>query len=130
MLDNIGDPVGKFLGFAPQGPCNGLVFSDTVEFTGAGLATLPFLPDSSFHSLPQATAASFTRPYDDSATHDSSVCGEIAHTEITFSVLQVPSVSVRHNAGRLFPAAKLSDGLRHATGSKASSLRSLLGLRQ
>jgi hypothetical protein len=128
VLGAIGDPVGKFLGYSPQGPCNGLVFSDSVQLTGGGLATLPYQPDTSFQPLPPATAASFTRAYDDSATHNDAVCGEVAHTQITFSVLQLPWVSVRGMAQRLFPAANLTQGLRHATGSTASSLRALIGL--
>jgi len=70
----------------------------------------------------------FTRAYDDSATHNTSVCGEVAHTEVTFSVLQLPWVSVRLMAQRLFPAAILTQGLRHATGSAAPSLRAMIGL--
>ncbi len=131
VLGAIGDPVGKLLNVSPQGPCNGLVFSDAVQFTGAGLASQSFQPSGSLLvTLPQATEAAFTRSYTDETTHDTSVCGKIAHTDITFSVLQLPSASVRSCASHLFPTVKLSDGLRHATGSNAASLRSLIGLRQ
>jgi hypothetical protein len=129
-LGVVGDPVSKFLGYEVQGPCNGLVFEDTIEFTGHGLASLPFGPlDASHASLPGATEVSFTRTYTDEASHNTSVCGAIAKTEITFSVLQVTTISVRFYAKRLFPSAHLNDGLRHSTGSTASSLRVLLGLR-
>ena len=80
-LGAIGDPVGTILGYSPQGPCNGLVFSDSLPFTGGGLANLQYQPDTSFHPLPPAVAVSFTRGYDDSATH-SAVCGEVAHTRL------------------------------------------------
>jgi len=137
VLGAIGDPVGKFLGYSPQGPCNGLVFSDSVQFTGGGLATLPYRQDTWSTAWPSATAASFTRAYDDSATHNGAVCGEVAHTEITFSVLQLPWVSVRIMLQRLFPRVfpvgapdlgGVGVGVRHATGSTASSLRALIGL--
>jgi hypothetical protein len=133
----IGDPVGKFLGYHPQGPCNGLVFSDTVDFSRADLDSLAF-HSRSFWSLPDATEFSFTRPYTDEATHNADICGEIAHTEITFSVLQVPSISVRYYARRLFPGTwkngtlvpDFSQGLRQlAAPGAAVSIRSLLRVR-
>jgi hypothetical protein len=132
-LGAIGDPVGTLLGFQPQGPCNGLVFSNTVEFSGAGLSSLPFSPPTPeggfLASLPQATEASFTRSSTDELTHDSSICGDIARTEVTFSVLQVPSVSVRFYANRIF-RANLRNGLRPlAAPGAAVSIRSLLRLR-
>jgi len=141
VLGLIGDPVGKFLGFSPQGPCNGLVFSDAVEFSGAGLDSLAFHPPTVSHSyvsLPNATEFSFTRPYTDEASHDTGICGEVAHYEITFSVLRVPFISVRYYARRLFPKhwegemirPDFSQGLRQlAPPGAAVSIRSLLQLR-
>jgi hypothetical protein len=97
VLGAIGDPVGKFLGFHKEGPCNGLVFSDTVQFTGSGLGDLAYGPPV-FNNMSHATEVSFTREYTDEATHNSDVCGEIAHTNVKFSVLQLPYVSIQDYA--------------------------------
>jgi hypothetical protein len=110
-LGYISDPVGTILGYEPYGPCNGLVFSDTIEFSGSGLATLPFRPPPPQHvqigdvgeaRLHGALEAPFTRSYTDEATHNSDNCGGIAHTDITFAVLQLPVVSLRDCAPRFF----------------------------
>lgn len=130
VLGLIGDPVGRFLGFTPQGPCNGLVFSDTIEFSGAGLDRLPFEPPTVSHSSsspPGASEVSFTHSYTDEATHDSATCGEIAHTEVSFSVLHMPSLSVAYWAKELFPGVILRHGLKQLTAAESTvSLRSLL----
>jgi hypothetical protein len=97
VLGVIGDPVGKFLGFHKEGPCNGLVFSDSVQFTGDGLSNLKYGPPE-FASMPHATEVSFTREYTDETTHNSDICGETAHTSIKFSVLQLPYVSIQDYA--------------------------------
>ena len=133
VIGLIADPVGTILGFKPQGPCNGLVFSDTVEFSGAGLDSLvfrqPMAENGFFASLPNATEASFTRSYTDEAKHDSDKCGDIARTEITFSVLQVPFISVRFYIDRFFDT-DLRQGVRRlAAPGSTVSLRSLLRLR-
>ena len=43
-LGAIGDPVRSFLGYEPQGPCNGPVFSGAVPFSGSGLDNLAMAP--------------------------------------------------------------------------------------
>jgi hypothetical protein len=91
-LSAIGDPIVKILGYEPQGPCNGLVFSDAVQFSGSGLDSLAMAPLRA-GDYPGMT---FTRPYTDEATHNTEICGEIALTDVTFSVLRVPFISVRH----------------------------------
>jgi hypothetical protein len=91
-LKAIGDPFARFLGWQAQGPCNGLVLADSVAFTGAALGRLGFGPVSvhnSSNSLLNATEFAVTRSYTDEATHDTSICGEVARTEMTFSVIQV-----------------------------------------
>jgi hypothetical protein len=40
-----------------------------------------------------ASACSFTKSYTDETTHDTNTCGHIAETDVTISVLQVPSFS-------------------------------------
>jgi hypothetical protein len=137
-LGFIGDPVGKFIGFKKQGPCNGLVFSDTITFGGAGLDALSFRPPLPVHqNLPDASEVSFARAYTDETTHNSDICGEIAHSEITFSVLLLPFISVTYYASRLFPkhwvngrsVPNLREGLRQlATSGTTVSIRSLLRL--
>lgn len=131
-LSLLGDPVGTILGFEPQGPCNGLVFSDTVEFTGTGLDSLAFRPpegENAFVSLPKATEFSFTRSYTDEKDHNSENCGDIARTEITFSILRVPSISVRFYLNRFFDA-DLRQGVRRlAAPGSAVRLRSLVRVR-
>jgi len=143
VLSWIGDPVGKFLGFKKHGPCNGPVFSDAVPLIGSGLDNLPFQPPPVTHPyvvevLPGASEISFTRAYTDEANHNTDVCGAVAHTEVTFSILQVPSISVGYYARRLFPVhleqgkpvPDFAQGLRQLVpGGEPWSLRSLLRLR-
>lgn len=136
VLGFIGDPVGKFLGWSSQGPCNGIIFSDTAPFSGAGLDALSFHPPVGVvgaPSIPEGDASqfSFTRAYTDEPTHDSSVCGQIAHYEITFSAVHVPFVSVYFYLRQLFPRNFIpSKGLRPLAPAGATvSVRRLLGLR-
>ena len=133
VLGLIGDPVGTILGFEKQGPCNGLVFSDTIEFSGTGLESQAFQPstiqDGFFVTLPNAGEVFFTRSYTDEATHNKDTCGDTASVEITFSVLRVPFVSVKNTILRFFNT-NLIDGLRRlAPPETAISMRSFLRLR-
>ena len=123
-LGLIGDPVGKLLGVTPQGPCNGLVFSDAVQFSGSGLDNLDLIA-SSPSALP---SLSFTQTHDDSATHDTSICGAIAQTEITFSITRQATVSTMSLLAKRFPS-RPGPGLRSLAGKPEFSLFSLLGLR-
>jgi hypothetical protein len=129
-LGIIGDPIGKFLGFAPQGPCNGTVFSDAVDFVGLGLDSLSFQPPAGMHGLhspPYASEVSFTRSYTDEATHDTTVCGEIAHTDITFSAIQLSAISTRYWSTQLFPGTNVGQGLKQlSSADNTVSMRSLL----
>ena len=126
-LGFLGDPIGKLLGVSKQFPCNGLVFSDGVPFTGAGLESL-----FTTSSTPNADEVAFTKSYTDEATHDQGTCGRIAETDVTFSVLRVPSVSILSQLERVFgDRLDLKKGLRQfaSTPSPSISLRSLLRLR-
>ena len=136
----IGDPVGKFLGWSPQGPCNGLIFQDTIQFTGQGIEGLTFGPRglqgmndrgvSAAFPVDRATECPFTRSYTDQATHDESVCGHVAEYDVTYSVLQVPYASVTVLSYLYFPGTKLKKGLLQlAPPHSAVSVRSLLRLR-
>jgi hypothetical protein len=137
-LGFIGDPIGKFLGFTKEGPCNGPVFSDAVQFTGAGLNNLPFQPQFAFAGVfpPGSSVVSFTNgsagdpgpSYTDEATHDSSTCGHIAETDVTFEIWKLPPfISVRFWAGQIIGIHAGQAGLRRF-GSPPFSLRSRLGI--
>lgn len=137
-LGLVSDPIGTLLGYHKQYPCNGVVFSDAVQFTGASLEGLPFQspsPASSFPTLPTATEVSFTNPnrigpYTDEAAHDTDTCGHIAETDVTFSVLRLASISVRYYTNRAFAGKDFSKGLRQlGTPRTTMSVRRLLGLR-
>lgn len=133
VLGFAGDPIGKLLGWTPQGPCDDAVFSDAVAFTGSGISTLPFSPPAPQHvytSLPDSVEYSFTHSYTDETTHDATTCGHIAETDVQFSVLQVSSVSVKYYMGLFYPGKALSKGLlQFAAPHTPFSLRSLLHLR-
>jgi hypothetical protein len=143
VLGLIGDPVGKFLGYSAPVPCNGVVFSDAVSFSGSGLDSLAFHPNDTPYVvgfLPgsgESGEFSFTRSYTDEATHNAG-CGEVAHYDVTFSVLKVTSISVRSYLRWLFPGAwkdgvlvpDFSQGLRQLAAPHAAvSVKGLLGLR-
>jgi hypothetical protein len=100
-LGAIGDPVGKILGFSPEGPCNGLVFSDAIPFSGSNLGSLPFTQEGYFKS------SAFSRSYTDAATHNSDVCGHIAETDVHFSVLKFDTISVRDMTDIFFSDSRL-----------------------
>jgi hypothetical protein len=76
------------LGYEPPTPCNGLVFQGSPFWTGHDLKKLPFASDPNSEFL----KASYTFSSDDSATHDKA-CGDIAHTDVTFSVWSWPYLS-------------------------------------
>lgn len=123
-LSAIGDPVGKFLGITPQGPCNGPVFSDAVQFSGSGLDNLG-LSSPSAGGLP---SLAFTQTHDDAPTHDTSICGPIAETNITFSVIRQAVISTMTLLEKRFPT-RTGAGLRDLAGNSEFTLFTLLGLR-
>jgi hypothetical protein len=124
-LGAIGDPVGKFLGYKPQGPCNGSIFHDTVNFTGAGLAALPYAPlGASDYRI-----SSFTRPYTDAETHNSDICGHIAETDVSFAVVSLPYISVSEWTMKNNPnnARFIRNGLRLFMPPGKTSVREAVG---
>jgi hypothetical protein len=128
-LSKIGDPVAKLIGFKPQGPCNGPVFSDVVEFVGGGLDSLSFVPLTP-SSLP---SVSFTHTRTDADSHDTNLCGHIAETDITIRVYHVTNdISVRKTMQDKFPATfpgPTIKGLReYALPNRPSSIKGLLGI--
>jgi hypothetical protein len=111
-LSTIGDFMGTLLGVTPQFPCNGLVFSDAVPFTGGALEVMPSTEHGRFSATQEAT---FTRSHTDETTHDSNICGHIAETDVTFSISRLPFLSVRTMAFFVFGVRsnpELKDGLR------------------
>src|SRR5262245_12807096 len=137
IVGAIADPVKTLLGFNAQGPCNGPVFSDSVAFSGAGLDVLPMAPlprppsgDLDTPLPPPFPGISFTHNHTDEATHDKGKCGDIAKTDITFSVFRVPFISVRSLFSSRFPNVSPTRGLRQLGAAGGSvSLKSLLGVR-
>jgi hypothetical protein len=92
-LGLIGEPLEKLLGFSKQSPCNGLVFSNGLPFTGGDLEKLP--PTAGSFFLHATQAAEFTRSHTDEATHDAGTCGHIAETDVSFTILRLPFVSIK-----------------------------------
>ncbi|MDB5546543.1 MAG: hypothetical protein JWO64_3692 [Hyphomicrobiales bacterium] len=121
-LGFISDPVGWLIGWQRQGPCNGLVFADAVEFTGGGLENLSFSKTS--FSLPNTMETQITKfNYTDEATHNHANCGDIAQTDVSFSILKVTEpFSVKTWVSHAHPSANLKNGLQ-ALEPNASSLR-------
>jgi hypothetical protein len=129
----ISDPVGTILGFRPQGPCNGVVFAEGRDFTGAGLDNTPMQPLSQVADLdtplpPKWPGISLTSDVlTDAATHDTAKCGHVAETTITMSVFRLPFISVRSLVGSRFPHG-LGKGLRQVGSPGNVSLKSRLGI--
>jgi hypothetical protein len=127
VLNEIEDPVGTLIGFKPQGPCNGPVFSDAVEFTGSELDSLQMSPPPTPEG---AQSISFTHTYTDKATHDTNLCGDVAETDITFSVFRRSFISVGQMLSDRFPGTTHPGIRQHGkSGATTISLKSVLGLR-
>jgi hypothetical protein len=141
-LSFIGDPVGTILGFKPEGPCNGSVFSDGLDFPGDSLANLPFdqqadgnfVPDGTDSSSTGAKATVFTKPdtgtYTDAATHNTDICGRPAETTVKFTIYRLDrGVSLRAYGGKRFGLPALQQGIRKL-GTPPFTVRQLLQLNQ
>jgi hypothetical protein len=133
-LGALGDPVGWALGYSPQGPCNGPVFADAVSFSGSGLDQLPavLLPEGvppPKPARPRYSETSFTRKYTDEATHDTNICGHVAETDVTFSVIKMSFISLKWAAPAGRSAGQFLSGLRQGASGSPVSLKSVLGLR-
>jgi hypothetical protein len=94
------DLIGTLLGYHQPVPCNGTVFSDAVTFVETELEDLNFGPPAGYpHRLPERDHRHIHKPQPqwpiyDEAGHPSS-CGHIAETDVTFSVIRIPSASAR-----------------------------------
>ena len=131
------DPVGDLIGYHRQGPCNGTVFVGVERFSGTDLDNLvlgpltytlypgtPY-PLNTFSPYP---GIRFTRTHTDADSHDTEICGHIAETDVTFSIVRLPFISVRTWTGVRFPNAVLSAGLRRLRPQGTSfGVKSLLG---
>ncbi len=106
-LGGITDPVAKLIGFKPQGPCNGPVFSGVLPFSGSGLHNLPMVAfpvnKNARPPLPALSRISFTHTYTDEATHNTHICDDIAETDITCSIFSMSFVSLTWSLSDRFP---------------------------
>jgi hypothetical protein len=121
------DPVGKLLGYEPQGPCNGTVFADKKTFSGASLAILPSTPGTESWGTHQLSVwnTEQTDHYSDAATHDSKACGELAQTDVSMTIKRYEKWSLK-----FFAAADESLGLGvRRLHPNARSIRAAYGLR-
>jgi hypothetical protein len=126
-LGLVTDPIGKLLGYTQPVPCNGLVFSDAVPFTGAELGALQFNAPGPY---PGSKAITFTNPnrtgpYTD-PDHPTG-CGHVAETDVTLGVLQIPTISVRLYFRDVQPT-NIQQGLRKLSPPRGS-VRRLMRLR-
>jgi hypothetical protein len=141
-LRAIGDPVGSILGFKPEGPCNGTVFSDAVLFPSDSLANLSFADHGSDNFVPDgpdvtstgAKATIFLKPdtgtYTDEATHNSDICGHIAETRVQFTIYRLDEgVSLRAYGSKRFGLGTLEKGISRL-GTPPFTVRKLLQLNQ
>ena len=101
------DPVGTFLGWHAQGPCDGLVVTDAYAFTGAQLAAFDYTPPPTgmfsndvVYGLEQAIHTLPVHHVTDEQTHNTNTCGHIAETELTLSVVRLPYLSMLNCLGR------------------------------
>ena len=108
-----------------------------MQFSGSGLDNLamaPLPPPPCATPLPpHHSVISFTRTYTDEVTHNTDICGHIAETDITFSVLRVSFISVKWSLTYRFPSrwpGEFGAGLRqYGQPVTKISVKSLLGLR-
>ena len=113
----------RFLGYKPRATCNGLVFSDVVPFTGSGLAKLPFAQKSKYVEFAEFA---LTHSYTDEATHNAD-CGPIAETDVTFSVLHFPYLSMWYFKSLFWPYEDFRKGLRQlAPAGQPTSIRAMI----
>lgn len=120
------DPVGDLIGYSRQGPCNGPVFSDARRFSAVELDNLNVGPLASGSGSYRFPGVRFTNHYTDAATHDSSICGDIAETDVTFSLFRLPYVSVKDLMRRRFGGRSSLRSIRET--ESAFSLKRALGV--
>jgi hypothetical protein len=94
----LADPVGKLLGWEPQGPCNGLVFGgdkDKISLSSRDIEALDWATDPTPWPTGPVDMAVITHSYDDSATHPAEHCGAIAQTEVDVTIRRDSTWSIR-----------------------------------
>jgi hypothetical protein len=91
----LADPVGKLLGWEPQGPCNGLVFGDKISLPSRAIEALDWAPDPTRWTSGPVEMAVITHSYDDSATHPAEHCGATAQTEVDVTIRRASTWSMR-----------------------------------
>ncbi|MDT5148323.1 MAG: hypothetical protein QOI01_56 [Mycobacterium sp.] len=131
------DPIGALLDYHHLGPCNGVVFSGVVPFTGEGLDSLDSvaIPQTANATppMPEQSTTSFTNTYTDVATHDPQICGPTASTRVTFSVFKLSFISVTWAIQGRFPSTfggQYGPGLRqYGQPGTTISIKTLLGIR-
>jgi len=112
--------VEKLLGY-PNPSCNGVVFVDVLTYSAEALSRVAY-----GDSMGLFSACAFTKSYDDSATHDTSQCGHIAQTEITYSILNFGDLSMKGLRPYMWPRNSLAKGLRQFAPGQNTSMRSLV----
>jgi len=120
------DPIGDLIGYSRQGPCNGPVFSDARRLTGAELDNLNVGPLASDIGPYRYPGVRFTNHYTDEATHDSDVCGNVAETDVTYSLFRLPYVSVKDLMSRRFGGRTSLRSIRET--ESAFSVKRALGI--
>ncbi len=134
------DPVGELIGYRQLGPCNGPVFSGVMPFRGSKLDSMavgpltyvyyPGTPYPETRTTPFPGARFTITGLTDQATHDTNICGELAVTDVTFSVSRVPYISLDYWFKIKFQGVNVATGLRQAAppGTATISIKSLLGI--
>jgi hypothetical protein len=83
----LGNPVGYVLGLKPTGPCNGIVYKDSLKQTGREISQLIYEPLSFDRQYFGATAkATLKKSYTDADSHDTNACGPVANTDVTIEI--------------------------------------------
>ena len=109
-----------------------MVLAGNVDLTGAGVERLEYSDHWSLRPAgPPCHKSEITRHYDDQATHSTENCGEVAQTDLTFTVRKVdPAVSLRaYAARRRVTGPQLMAGFRQLRPDAGPvGLRQLVGL--
>jgi hypothetical protein len=116
----LADPVGKLLGYEPQGPCNGLVFGANLSRSSRDLESLDWAPNPYEWATGPVEMAVMTQSFDDSATHPAEHCGGTAHTEIDITVRRSQTWSMRRQNWRN-PVTSVRQSYPSAAGLKAAA---------
>jgi hypothetical protein len=130
FLDN---PVGYLLGVHPSGPCNCLVFKDALKFTGRELGAFAYEPQPVREDIRKYLGtpgrARSTRRYTDEETHNTDICGLVAHTEVSIAIVKYAFYSLSWwgpKNGKLHPGGLRKYG---PSGAQEVSIKDIFGLK-